>query len=47
MGVEIWTFGPVLAAGMVHDLVLFGSFLQWATMAVWLHSLLIGVPALA
>ena len=29
-GVKIWALGHLLAAGMLHDLVLFGAFLCWA-----------------
>lgn len=29
-GVKVWAFGHLLATGMLHDLVLFGSFLAWA-----------------
>lgn len=29
-GVQIWAFGHLLATGMLHDVVLFGSFLVWA-----------------
>jgi len=28
--VKLWAFGHLLAAGMLHDLVLFGAFLLWA-----------------
>lgn len=30
LGVTIWAFGHLLAAGMLHDVVLFGAFLLWA-----------------
>jgi uncharacterized membrane protein len=29
-GVKVWAFGHLLAAGMLHDVVLFGAFLLWA-----------------
>jgi uncharacterized membrane protein len=29
-GVKIWALGHLLAAGMLHDVVLFGAFLIWA-----------------
>ncbi|EHP40035.1 NnrU family protein [Cupriavidus basilensis OR16] len=29
-GVKVWAFGHLLATGMLHDLVLFGTFLIWA-----------------
>lgn len=29
-GVKIWALGHLLATGMLHDVVLFGSFLVWA-----------------
>lgn len=29
-GVKVWAFGHLLAVGMLHDVVLFGSFLLWA-----------------
>lgn len=29
-GTTLWAFGHLLATGMLHDLVLFGSFLLWA-----------------
>ena len=29
-GVKVWAFGHLLAAGMLHDVVLFGAFLTWA-----------------
>ena len=29
-GIKVWAFGHLLATGMLHDLVLFGSFLVWA-----------------
>jgi uncharacterized membrane protein len=29
-GVKIWAVGHLLAAGMLHDVVLFGAFLLWA-----------------
>jgi uncharacterized membrane protein len=29
-GVKVWAFGHLLATGMLHDVVLFGSFLLWA-----------------
>ncbi|MCP1373128.1 NnrU family protein [Dyella lutea] len=28
--VKLWAFGHLLAAGMLHDIVLFGGFLLWA-----------------
>ncbi|WP_017463094.1 NnrU family protein [Dyella ginsengisoli] len=28
--VKLWAFGHLLAAGMLHDIVLFGAFLAWA-----------------
>lgn len=28
--VKVWAFGHLLATGMLHDVVLFGSFLLWA-----------------
>ncbi|MFK2905811.1 NnrU family protein [Dyella ginsengisoli] len=28
--VKLWAFGHLLAAGMLHDVVLFGAFLLWA-----------------
>jgi uncharacterized membrane protein len=30
LGVKVWAFGHLLAAGMLHDVVLFGTFLLWA-----------------
>jgi uncharacterized membrane protein len=30
-GTKSWAFGHLLATGMLHDVVLFGSFLVWAT----------------
>lgn len=30
LGVKIWAFGHLLAAGMLRDVVLFGAFLLWA-----------------
>lgn len=30
LGVKVWAFGHLLAAGMLHDVVLFGAFLLWA-----------------
>ena len=30
-GVKVWAFGHLLATGMLHDVVLFGAFLLWAT----------------
>ena len=30
-GTKSWAFGHLLATGMLHDVVLFGSFLLWAT----------------
>lgn len=30
LGVKLWAFGHLLAAGYVHDVVLFGAFLVWA-----------------
>ncbi len=29
-GVKSWAFGHLLATGMLHDVILFGSFLLWA-----------------
>jgi len=29
-GVKTWAFGHLLATGMLHDVILFGSFLLWA-----------------
>lgn len=29
-GVKVWAFGHLLATGMLHDVVLFGTFLVWA-----------------
>lgn len=29
-GIKIWALGHLLAAGMLHDVVLFGAFLAWA-----------------
>lgn len=29
-GIKIWALGHLLAAGMLHDVVLFGAFLVWA-----------------
>jgi uncharacterized membrane protein len=29
-GVKVWALGHLLATGMLHDVVLFGSFLLWA-----------------
>lgn len=29
-GVKVWAFGHLLATGMLHDVVLFGSFFVWA-----------------
>jgi uncharacterized membrane protein len=29
-GIKVWSFGHLLATGMLHDLVLFGAFLAWA-----------------
>ena len=29
-GTTLWAFGHLLATGMLHDVVLFGSFLVWA-----------------
>ena len=29
-GVKIWALGHLLAAGMLHDVILFGAFLVWA-----------------
>ncbi|MGN6654870.1 MAG: NnrU family protein [Rhodanobacter sp.] len=31
LGVKSWAFGHLLATGMLHDVVLFGAFLLWAT----------------
>lgn len=30
--VKLWAFGHLLAAGMLHDVLLFGAFLAWAVM---------------
>ncbi|KRE96597.1 NnrU family protein [Frateuria sp. Soil773] len=30
LGVKVWAFGHLLAAGMLHDVVLFGAFLAWS-----------------
>ncbi|KZC17412.1 NnrU family protein [Rhodanobacter sp. FW510-R12] len=30
LGVKVWAFGHLLATGMLHDVLLFGAFLQWA-----------------
>ena len=30
-GIAVWAFGHLLATGMLHDVVLFGAFLLWAT----------------
>lgn len=30
LGVKVWAFGHLLATGMLHDVVLFGTFLLWA-----------------
>lgn len=30
LGVKTWAFGHLLAAGMLHDAVLFGAFLLWS-----------------
>jgi uncharacterized membrane protein len=30
MAVKVWAFGHLLATGMLHDVVLFGTFLLWA-----------------
>lgn len=30
LGVKLWAFGHLLATGMLHDVVLFGTFLLWA-----------------
>ncbi|GAA0690699.1 NnrU family protein [Dyella marensis] len=30
-GVKVWAFGHLLATGMLHDVLLFGAFLLWAT----------------
>ena len=30
-GIKVWAFGHFLAAGMLHDVLLFGTFLVWAT----------------
>jgi len=29
-GIKVWALGHLLAAGMLHDVLLFGSFLLWA-----------------
>jgi uncharacterized membrane protein len=31
VGTTLWAFGHLLATGMLHDVVLFGAFLLWAT----------------
>lgn len=30
LGVKVWALGHLLATGMLHDVVLFGTFLLWA-----------------
>lgn len=30
VGVKVWSFGHLLAAGWLHDVVLFGAFFLWA-----------------
>jgi uncharacterized membrane protein len=30
LAVKVWAFGHLLATGMLHDVVLFGTFLLWA-----------------
>lgn len=30
LGVKVWALGHLLANGMVHDVILFGSFLVWS-----------------
>lgn len=30
LAVQVWAFGHLLATGMLHDVVLFGTFLLWA-----------------
>jgi len=30
LAVKVWAFGHLLAAGMLHDVVLFGAFLLWS-----------------
>jgi uncharacterized membrane protein len=30
LAVKVWAFGHLLATGMLHDVVLFGSFLVWS-----------------
>ena len=30
LGTAVWASGHLLATGMLHDVVLFGSFLAWA-----------------
>ena len=30
LGAKVWAFGHLLATGMLHDVVLFGTFLLWA-----------------
>ncbi|PWK86708.1 NnrU family protein [Fulvimonas soli] len=30
LAVKVWSFGHLLAAGMLHDVVLFGPFLLWS-----------------
>ena len=29
-GVKVWAFGHLLSTGMLHDVVMFGTFLSWA-----------------
>lgn len=33
LGTKVWAFGHLLAAGMLHDVLLFGTFLVWAIAA--------------
>jgi len=33
LGTKVWAFGHLLAAGMLHDVLLFGAFLVWAIAA--------------
>ncbi|HEX7916056.1 NnrU family protein [Rudaea sp.] len=34
-GVAVWSIGHLLATGMLHDVVLFGSFGVWGAAAFW------------
>lgn len=33
LGVKVWAFAHLLANGMLHDVLLFGSFLVWAVLS--------------